>query len=139
MGITKAIWLPLLLSFYTQFACKNNSKTMNKVPECLTMADLKKHNGQMVTIQGDFEEMDPMRRKPPQILLKDSTWVILSFTSSDINPGPERQSELSGSTVIARGKIFTEEIPNKYGIISRLSSPYLLEIELLERQSGDLD
>jgi hypothetical protein len=90
-------------------------------------SDAEKFDTQQVTVSGIFG-MSPGTHSYPQLLLKDRSAVVLVFNGAIKRPSPETLERYKGKTILAEGVIYVKHIPEKYGIIGRVSAPYLLDI-----------
>lgn len=97
---------------------------------CTDRPCLEAHEGQLIELDGTFvAPVDPKRKglHLHKLALADGTLIILDFDRD--HPVRAKLSKSNdGKRVTIRGRIFTKEIPERYGIIESTAGPYLLDI-----------
>lgn len=100
---------------------------------CKTLECLIEHNGNVVWVEGSYIHPKSKSIEPHRLLLSDGTTVVLTKVQSESvlkNLKPEN----SNAVLRVMGRIFTDKIPDLYGIIARTAEPYLLDIQEIKAQ-----
>jgi len=98
-----------------------------------TSEELKKQDGKLVEVRGNLLDSDPVKRVPVRLQLEDSSLVYIgSFKDASKLDFNGLQNYFQNQVVI-KGVVYTDSIPEKYAVISRLNGPYLVEIQEVYR------
>jgi hypothetical protein len=100
-------------------------------PLCVSLADLERHEGALVRVQGTFRFPTEPAFARNKLILDDGTTVILA-RPQDAKLTESLREANQGKRMTIRGLIFIKAIPEKYKIIGRTPDPYLLDIEAVD-------
>lgn len=100
-------------------------------PLCVSLADLERHEGARVRVQGTFRFPTEPAFARNKLILDDGTTVILA-RPQDAKLAESLREANQGKRMTIRGLIFIKAIPEKYKIIGRTPDPYLLDIEAVD-------
>lgn len=94
-----------------------------------TSEQLKKQEGKLVEVRGNLLSSDPMKRVPVRMQLEDSSFVYIGSFENASKLDFNVIQKYFQKRVIIKGVVYIDSIPEKYKIISRLSGPYLVDIQ----------
>jgi hypothetical protein len=103
------------------------SHTESSSQPCTDMPCLLRHDEQVILAEGTFVFPKEKAFARNKLSLSDGTIIILS-PPSDEAVRAQLSRENDGKYMTICGRIFTKQIPEKYGIISRTPDPYLVDI-----------
>jgi hypothetical protein len=100
------------------------------VTSCSERACLEANEGDVIDIAGTFVFPPDRKRKGQHrytLSLVDGTKVILPNPKDDATRAQLSRAN-DGKRVTVRGRIYTRNIPDRYGIIARTADPYVVEL-----------
>jgi hypothetical protein len=100
-------------------------------PVCTSRALLEQNEGRLVRVQGTYRFPIEKAFARNKLTLDDGTTVVLSRPTDETMAARLVESN-QGVRMTIRGLIFSEHIPDKYGIIGRTPDPYLLDLDAVE-------
>jgi len=95
------------------------------LPVCKTLACLTEHDAAKVWVEGSWQAPAGRHRLAPSLLLADGASAVVRIPAGG-PPAPD-----DGRAVRILGRIFTDKIPESYGVIARTTDPYLLDVEAI--------
>lgn len=120
------LFLAILVSFvFTGCGNEKSKESQNKtaLKVLSTHAELLGNEGEEVIVKGVYEHSSLGSLMPLRIRLEDSTYAVLHINKN------EKLTKGDDQVVIqVTCKVYDKVIPEKYGIISRTISPYLVDI-----------
>ena len=102
------------------------------VPIARTRADLVRHEGTLIQVEGTFRFPTEPAFARNTLVLDDKTVVVLPRPSSGVG-ATELLEANNGARLAIRGLVYLDVIPAKYHIIGRTADPYLVELVKVER------
>ena len=114
----------ILLLCFIFYYCQSQ---MDKI--ITTSEQLKKQEGKLVEVRGNLLSSDPMKRVPVRMQLEDSSFVYIGSFENASKLDFNVIQKYFQKRVIIKGVVYIDSIPEKYKIISRLSGPYLVDIQ----------
>lgn len=100
------------------------------VTSCSARACLEANEGEVIDIAGTFVSPPDRTRKGQHrytLALADGTKVILPNPKDDATRATLSPAS-DGKRVTVRGRIYTRNIPDRYGIIASTADPYVVEM-----------
>jgi hypothetical protein len=92
---------------------------------CATLACLRAHEGECIVIEGTIAPSNEVPLLLRRIRLEDGTAVFVGAFKA---LSEEVLTANQNKRIRVAGRIFTGEIPRRYGIVARSADPYLLDI-----------
>jgi hypothetical protein len=114
----------ILLLCFIFYNCQSQMDKM-----ITTSEQLKKQEGKLVEVRGNLLSSDPMKRVPVRMQLEDSSFVYIGSFENASKLDFNVIQKYFQKRVIIKGVVYIDSIPEKYKIISRLSGPYLVDIQ----------
>ncbi|WP_148639424.1 hypothetical protein [Aquimarina longa] len=98
---------------------------------------MKKNEGKFLSITGRFShQKENILFSTHRIILKDKTKIVLLLNEYK-NTGKVLIKENNGKYITVIGKVFINEILEKFDLISRTNNPYLVDIKSIELLSNE--
>ena len=108
---------------------KNVMTMDNGIPVCTTLAQLKKHAGQRIEIQGVYRHPGNGRLDQQKLLLKDGKSIVIHTDDAKY----EALSKInSGRSLSLIAKFYEKDIPVIYELESRTAEPVIVGIESVQ-------
>ncbi len=96
-------------------------------PVCKTNEDLEKHDGKQVYVEGKLG-IPNNSKYPIRLELAEGIYIFLVFLKN------KPRECLDGENIRVKGTLFyKQKIPAKYNLTLRTNTPYLLDIESVEK------
>ncbi|MCR9174098.1 MAG: hypothetical protein NXI10_16475 [bacterium] len=90
---------------------------------------VKSQEGELISVVGKYKCQDPNKAfSTHELVLKDGTRIVLVVSSyNDVDNIFTSKNHNKRLEVV--GRVYVDEIPERYNIISRTDDPYMVEIE----------